>query len=104
MSQETDRDSGGGGEGHALLESLISEGKGRKDQVTKQEASFKKAASVRKSSLTEQEVTCVTLPVDRLHKGGISVERSLQGEGVVLGGTELELWAKGCNSDDRGAI
>lgn len=43
------------------------------------------------SSLTEQEVTCVTLPVDRLHKGGILVERSLQGEGVVLGGTELEL-------------
>lgn len=92
MSQETVRDSGGGG-GHTLLESLISEGKGRKDQVTKQEASFQKAASVRKmsSSLTEQEVTCVTLPVDRLHQGGISVERSLQGEGVMLGKTELEL-------------
>lgn len=93
MSQETVRDSGGGGGGHALLESLISEGKGRKDQVTKQEASFQKAASVRKmsSSLTEQEVTCVTLSVDRLHQGGISVERSLQGEGVMLGKTELEL-------------
>lgn len=69
MSQETVRDSRGGGEGHALLESLISEGKGRKDQVTKQEASFKKAASVRKSSLTEQEVTCVTLPVDPAAQG-----------------------------------
>lgn len=71
MSQETDRGSGGGGEGHALLESLISEGKGKKDQVTKQEASFKKAASVRKmsSSLTEQEVTCVTLPVDPAAQG-----------------------------------
>lgn len=56
--RKTVRDSRGG-EDHALLEILISERKGRKDQVTKQEASFQKVASVRKmwSSLTEQEVT-----------------------------------------------
>lgn len=104
MSQENSK----GGEDHALLEILISERKGRKDQVTKQEASFQKVASFRKmwSSLTKQEMTCVTLTVDRLHQGDISVERTFGRRGSHAGrnraGTVGE--TKGCISDENGAV